>query len=82
MYVYVKDKNALESLPQPVLHKLGEPELALEFELSPERKLGQENAADIIASLETQGFHIQMPRNIEELLTRVSNSTTGSDSSS
>lgn len=74
MYIYLPNKEQLESLPEPVKKQLGEPEFALEFELTPERKLGYENATDVIANLESQGFHLQMPKDdVEAILDRIAN---------
>lgn len=76
MYIYLRDKEQLENLPDPVKNQLGVPEFALEFELTPERKLGFENSAEVIANLESQGFHLQMPKDdVEAILDRIADST-------
>lgn len=66
--MYLKDPDGLESLPEPVRRQLGEAEFAMEIELTPEKKLGQENAADVCENLESRGFHVQMPRDIELMI--------------
>ncbi|MGI9293379.1 MAG: YcgL domain-containing protein, partial [Pseudomonadales bacterium] len=60
----------------PVLQQLGEPEFALEFQMSPTRKLSYEDPAEVIANLESQGFHLQMPNeDVEAILDRIANPT-------
>lgn len=65
LYVYLRDQAQLETLPEPVTKQLGTAEFAMEFDLTADRKLGQEDATKVIANLESQGFHLQMPRDIE-----------------
>ncbi len=72
LYVYLKDEDGLENLPAPVKKQLGTPEFAMQIEITPDRKLGQEDARDVIKNLETQGFHIQMPRDIEGIVADIS----------
>jgi len=72
LYVYLADEEGLEKLPDPVKKQLGTPELAMQIELTPTRKLGQEDATEVIQNLEAQGFHIQMPRDIESIVAQVS----------
>jgi uncharacterized protein YcgL (UPF0745 family) len=39
----------------------GTPEFALEFELTPERRLAREDPRQVLANLHERGFHLQMP---------------------
>jgi len=68
LYVYLADENGLGSLPGAVLQQLGEPEFALSFDLTPERRLGSEDPRTVLENLQSQGFHIQMPRDVELIL--------------
>lgn len=68
LYVYLADENGLEELPEPVLKQLGTPVLAMTLDLLPDRKMGQEDAQVVLENLQTQGFHVQMPRDIEQQL--------------
>ena len=65
LYVWMREPDALDTLPEPVRRQLGLAELAMSFDLSPDRRLGQEDAATVLANLESRGFHVQMPRDIE-----------------
>jgi len=59
--------------PEPVLHQLGEPELAMSFDLAKRDSLGHEDIDTVRENLETQGFHVQMPKNIEHLVLQAAN---------
>ena len=70
--MYLADENGLEKLPDPVLKQLGTPEFSMQIDVTPTRKLGQEDAKEVIKNLETQGFHLQMPRDIESIVADIS----------
>lgn len=72
LYVYVLNEEQLSELPPPLLKQLGEPEHALTFELTADRKLGSENPTEVRANLESEGFHVQMPRDIEDIVAEIS----------
>ncbi len=65
LYVWLNKEDALDTLPEPVRRQLGAAELAMSIELHPGKKLGQEDPEVVMANLDAQGFHLQMPRNIE-----------------
>lgn len=68
LYVYLIDEDGLDTLPAPVLKQLGKPELAMSLDLATRASLGHEDIAVVRKNLETQGFHIQMPKSIEHLM--------------
>ena len=68
LYVYLADEDGLSKLPKPVLKQLGTPEFSMTLDLLPERKLSQEDTAVVLDNLENRGFHVQMPRDIEDQL--------------
>lgn len=76
LYVYLADEDGLSNLPEPVLKQLGTPEFSMTLDLHPGRKLGKEDAMVVLANLKSQGFHIQMPRDIEDQLEAIANSVT------
>jgi len=76
LYVYVAHEDALKSLPAVVLKQLGAPELAMTLELNADKKLGQEHAPTVMTNIENQGFHVQMPKDIEQQLSAISNNAT------
>ena len=60
-YVYLSVEDGFDALPDALRQRLGALEPALVFKLTPERRLARTDAATVIASLERQGFHLQLP---------------------
>ncbi|MDH5737005.1 MAG: YcgL domain-containing protein [Gammaproteobacteria bacterium] len=61
LYLYVDRAEGFERVPEALLMQFGEPQLALSFVLTPERKLARENPLQVLENLASQGFHLQMP---------------------
>ncbi|EKM93692.1 MAG: YcgL domain-containing protein [Pseudomonas sp.] len=61
MYLYVDKRDALARVPEGLLAAFGTPQLAFELVLTPERQLAREDIGKVLANLETQGYHLQMP---------------------
>lgn len=76
LYVYLAKEDGLSSLPPAVLKQLGNPEFSMALDLHPHRKLGQEDVAIVLENLELNGFHVQMPRDIEDQLEVISRNAT------
>ena len=72
LYAYLGNDTTLEDLPAPVMKQLGTPELAMEFDLTKERTLPNAETSDVLEAIEKQGFYVQMPKDIEAILARVS----------
>ncbi|WP_018935907.1 YcgL domain-containing protein [Thioalkalivibrio sp. ALJ24] len=60
-YVYLPEKDDFSDLPDTLMKALGSLEFALEFELTPDRTLAQEDPQKVLANLQDQGFHLQVP---------------------
>lgn len=60
-YLYVVKENDFSDVPESLMQVFGAPEFALEFDLTPDRPLAQEDPAQVFANLERQGFHLQLP---------------------
>ena len=75
LYVYLADEDGLERLPEPLRKQLGTPEFSMALDLLPDRKMGQEDAQVVLDNLQTRGFHVQMPRDIEQLLKQIAQNT-------
>jgi len=60
-YVYLPRQDDFTELPEGLRSALGRLEFALEFDLTPERRLAQKDPATVLANLESQGFHLQLP---------------------
>ncbi|MDQ7016033.1 MAG: YcgL domain-containing protein [Gammaproteobacteria bacterium] len=67
LYLYLKEKEAFPNLPETLLKSIGELAYVLEFELTPERKLGRADPKELLRNLENRGFHLQMPETIASL---------------
>ncbi len=70
LYVWLRDEEGLPDLPDPVRRQLGDAELAMTIDLTPTTTLSQEDPAVVLENLESRGFHVQMPRDIEPELVR------------
>ena len=60
-YVYLRQRDDFEVIPEVVRAPLGELVFVLEVELSPQRKLAQADPAVVRANLAAHGFHLQFP---------------------
>ena len=69
-YLYVAVKDDFSTIPDTLLKLLGEPIHVMDLELDPNRKLGQEDAAEVLRNLQERGWHLQVPRQNEWLATR------------
>lgn len=61
MYLYVEKRNALKLVPETLLVAFGPPIHTFDLVLSPERALAREDIHQVLANLEKQGYHLQMP---------------------
>jgi hypothetical protein len=61
MYLYVERSEALKRVPEGLLAAFGPPQLAFDIVLSEDRKLAREDIETVLANLDKQGFHLQMP---------------------
>ena len=60
-FVYLAEPDGLDALPAALRTFLGVLEPALEFELTPQRRLARVEAASVLAALDTQGYYLQLP---------------------
>ncbi len=70
MYLYVDKARGLRDVPETLLEQFGEPASVMILQLTPQHKLARADAATVMASIETQGFYLQMPPTATELLAR------------
>lgn len=68
MFLYVDKKEALSRVPEGLLAAFGKPRHAFDLVLTPERKLAREDVEKVLANIEQQGFHLQMPPPQEEYI--------------
>ncbi len=60
-YLYLASRDGFESVPEALLRALGRLELALELELTPERRLARAQAGEVLAALAERGYYLQLP---------------------
>lgn len=61
MYLFVEKDKPFSDLPEVLTKQFGYPYLAMTVVLTPERKLARANARNVIASIQQNGFYLQMP---------------------
>ena len=61
-YLYLPETEDMSKVPASLLKLISPVERVLEFDLTAERKLAQENAVDVLKQLKEQGWFLQMPR--------------------
>lgn len=68
MYLYVLKSDALARVPDGLLTVFGKPVHAFDMVLTPERTLAREDINQVLANLDGQGYHLQMPPPEEEYI--------------
>lgn len=61
MYLYVERSEALKRVPESLLVAFGVPIHTFDLVLTPERQLAREDITLVLANIEKQGYHLQMP---------------------
>ena len=62
-YIFIQSETTLSDLPAELMNVLGNTEKVMTLNLTPEKKMARGTAEEIMLSIETQGFHLQMPEN-------------------
>jgi hypothetical protein len=65
MYLYLREEDAFNLLPDGLMERFGRATLIMELELHGDRQLARADVAEVRSSLKQQGFYLQMPPNIE-----------------
>lgn len=65
-FVYLAEPGELDALPAALRTFLGVLEPALEFDLTPQRRLARVQAASVLAALDTHGYYLQRPPRLAE----------------
>jgi uncharacterized protein YcgL (UPF0745 family) len=60
-YVYLAASDGFDVLPDVLRQQLGNLTLALEFELSANKRLARADAADVIDQISATGYYLQVP---------------------
>jgi uncharacterized protein YcgL (UPF0745 family) len=70
MYLYVEKTEGLAKVPADLLQRFGEPEAIMLVLLDGQRRLARADAEEVKAQVQAQGFYLQMPPTLAELLRR------------
>lgn len=70
MYLYVEKNRGVQDVPDSLMAQFGDPEAIMTLLLGPESKLARAETGLVLASIEEQGFYLQMPPTAAELLRR------------
>ena len=73
MYLYVEKSVGMERVPESLLRQFGEPEPVMMLVLDQGRKLARADVELVKKALEEEGFYLQMPPTIDQLLRRDGN---------
>lgn len=68
-YLYLADRDNFSGIPENLLKLIGQPVHVMDLDLHPERRLAQEDTAEVLQNLQERGWHLQMPRQEEWLTT-------------
>ncbi len=69
LYLYIANKDDFSNVPQALFDSMGkEPQFVMELELSADKPLAREDVTKVMANIESQGFHVQMPPAIQSLM--------------
>ncbi|GAB3023580.1 MULTISPECIES: YcgL domain-containing protein [Oleiagrimonas] len=60
-YLWLRDPEQLEHLPEALQTLLGELRFVLEVELDAARKLPHQDTEQVLCNLREQGWHLQLP---------------------
>ena len=67
-YLYLREREGFDLLPELLRKQLGELAFVLEVELSPQRRLAQADAGVVMAALAANGYYLQLPPDAVSLL--------------
>jgi uncharacterized protein YcgL (UPF0745 family) len=60
-YLYVQEKGDFSRVPQDLLRLLGELDLVMTLELTPDRALARADPEQVRQQLEIRGYYLQLP---------------------
>ena len=60
-YIYLRDGYEFDDLPDTLRQVFGAPQLVMNLELTPDRKLAYEDIELVMRNLDEQGYHLQLP---------------------
>lgn len=67
-YLYVEQQNNFSRVPAELLENFGQPQFTMRLRLDQRERLAAADIQQVITALEKNGFYLQMPPPIENLL--------------
>ena len=61
-YLYLPEADDMSNVPETLMNLISPVERVLEFDLTADRTLAQENAEEVLKQIKEQGWFLQMPR--------------------
>ncbi len=73
MYIYLAEKNDFACIDEILINTLGELSFTMSLELNKDSKLAKEDPVKVMANLQSQKFHLQLPAeiSIEQLMAKI-----------
>ncbi len=72
-YLFIEKGNDLDALPEALLKQCGELEFSMTLVITPDKKLANANAKNVLAALQENGFYLQLPPQPEAYMQQVPN---------
>jgi uncharacterized protein YcgL (UPF0745 family) len=69
-YLYVDKAVGLAEVPESLLAQFGEAESVMTMMLDTDRKLARAHAVEVMEKIEEQGYYLQMPPTMAQLMAR------------
>ncbi len=70
-YLYLKKNSNIEALPTKLTETFGIPKHVMTFLLTPEKKLAQVEAKQVLEKLEDNGYFLQLTREVDEYMQEI-----------
>lgn len=73
MYIYLAEENDFDCIDEKLKRSLGDLTFAMTLELNKDTKLVKEDPVKVMANLQSQKFHLQLPpeTSIEKLMSKL-----------
>ena len=65
MYLYLAAEDGFDAVPPPLIERFGTPHPVMQLDLHPGRTLAREDVAKVMANIEAQGYHLQLPPDLK-----------------
>lgn len=72
-YIYVEKGKDTSTLPEALLQQSGQLDFAMMIILTPDKKLANANATNVLAGIKENGFYLQLPPRPAEYMQKIPN---------